>query len=143
MQIAIRKASSEDATGIKLLSGQLGYTPDILQTALYIDAINERNDDVIYVAVVKNNVVGWVHTFTTIRLESGLWAEIGGLVVDEDHRSLGIGKLLVDKSKAWCSLKGILVLRVRSNIKRVEAHQFYEKLGFTELKHQKVFEIKL
>jgi hypothetical protein len=38
---------------------------------------------------------------------------------------------------------GTAVLRVCSNIKRTEAHQFYIKPGFYENKQQMVFEINL
>ncbi|HAD98712.1 MAG TPA: GNAT family N-acetyltransferase, partial [Cryomorphaceae bacterium] len=32
--------------------------------------------------------------------------------------------------------------RVRCNVIRRESHRFYEKIGFTENKEQKVFDIK-
>jgi len=143
MQISIREANFEDAAAITLLSEQLGYSPSVLQTQTNITAIKGAEDNVIYVAVVDHKVVGWIHIFTTIRLESGMWAEIGGLIVDKEHRGLGIGKMLVDKSKDWCRLKNITMLKVRCNTKRQEAHLFYENIGFAELKQQKVFEIKI
>ena len=143
MQIAVRKANLEDAASITLLSAQLGYSLNVSQTTSYIEVINERDDNIIYVAVVNNSVVCWIHTLISIRLESGIWAEIGGLVVDKDHRGQGIGKVLVDKSKDWCRLKNISVLKVRCNSKRLEAHLFYDNIGFAELKQQKVFGIKI
>jgi GNAT superfamily N-acetyltransferase len=32
--------------------------------------------------------------------------EINGLVIDEQHRGMGIGKLLIDKVKDWAKEKG-------------------------------------
>jgi len=143
MQMSIRDARLEDAAIITTLSEQLGYSLDVAQTQSNIETINKADGNVVYVAIVGDNVLGWIHTFISMRLESGVWAEIGGIVVDKDHRGIGIGKLLVDKTKDWCRLKNISVLKVRCNSKRQEAHRFYENLGFAELKQQKVFEIKI
>jgi GNAT superfamily N-acetyltransferase len=76
-------------------------------------------------------------------LESNPFVEVGGLVVDENYRSKGIGKKLVEQIKQWCVEKHISTLRVRSQVKRKEAHQFYLANGFTEIKEQKVFQINL
>jgi GNAT superfamily N-acetyltransferase len=62
------------------------------------------------------------------------------LVIDENYRKQGIGKLLVNKAREWAKEKHIDKLRVRCNRKRTEAHLFYIALGFVEIKEQKVFE---
>jgi GNAT superfamily N-acetyltransferase len=95
------------------------------------------------VAFHQKKIVGWIHVFQTTRLESGSFCEIGGLVVDDQYRRKGIGKLLIQHIKPWCLSKGNPALRVRCNTKRKEAHEFYFQLGFNENKEQKVFEINL
>jgi GNAT superfamily N-acetyltransferase len=94
------------------------------------------------VAVVENKIVGWIHAFKTVRIETTPFIEIGGLVVDKDFRGKGIGKKLVDVISQWCEHENISSLRVRCNIKRKEAHLFYLGIGFNETKEQKVFEKK-
>jgi ribosomal protein S18 acetylase RimI-like enzyme len=76
-------------------------------------------------------------------LESGSFCDIGGLVADNQYRRMGIGKRLIEHIKARCMNMGTAVLRVCSNIKRTEAHEFYIKQGFYENNQQKVFEINL
>jgi len=50
---------------------------------------------------------------------------------------MGIGKLLVDKVKQWAREKNNSKIGLRCNVKRTEAHLFYEHLGFIEVKQQK------
>jgi len=132
-----------DANTIAKLSSQLGYNFPADKTAHQIAAINASSFDAAFAAVADNTIVGWIHVFYAIRLECDLFCEIGGLVTDEGHRGSGVGKLLVAKAKEWCIEKGCSLLRVRSNARRTEAHNFYKHLGFNESKLQKVFELHL
>ena len=143
MNIVIRQAIVEDARTISRLSEQLGYKMSVFRTAEQIDAIWESVNDIAAVAVVNRKVIGWIHVFYTMRLECNSYCEIGGLVVDDQYRGNGVGKMLIDHIKLWCESKKCRTLRVRSNVKRSEAHEFYKSAGFVEIKEQKVFEIRL
>ena len=143
MKFFVREADFKDVNDIARLSNQLGYAITALATLQNLEAINNHPYEAVFVAVNEGKCVGWIHVFHTTRLESGSFCEIGGLVVDDQYRRSGIGKLLVDHIKPWCVNKGTSSLRVRSNIKRKEAHEFYSRLGFNESKQQKIFEINL
>jgi GNAT superfamily N-acetyltransferase len=65
--------------------------------------------------------------------------EIGGLVVDERHRSTGAGRSLVAEAEAWARRSGYRELTVRSDTRRSAAHGFYPALGFVAVKEQKVY----
>jgi GNAT superfamily N-acetyltransferase len=143
MKITIREAIADDATEITGLSAQLGYSMSVGDTLNNIDIINQNPNEIIRVFVQEKKVVGWIHVFLAVRLESASFCEIGGLVVHEQYRRMGIAKQLIDHIKPWCAGKGTNILRVRSNIKRSDAHQFYLQTGFREVKQQKVFEIDL
>ena len=69
--------------------------------------------------------------------------EINGLVIDERHRGMGIGKLLIDHVKQWAKAKGNSKIGLHCNVKRTEAHLFYQHLGFAEIKQQKNFVINI
>jgi GNAT superfamily N-acetyltransferase len=142
MDIVIRKATTGDTAAIAKLSTQLGYPISEKDTEANITNISQNENEIILVAV-QQGVIGWIHLFYTTRLESGPFCEIGGMVVDNHHQRLGIGRMLVEAAKKWCNSRGYSVLRVRSNIKRVGAHQFYLQAGFKETKQQKVFEMEL
>ena len=143
MDIELRTISIADANQVQLLSKQLGYELGLDATAEQINAILSSENDFAVVALIENKVVGWIHVFKATRLETKPFAEIGGLVVDENFRSKGIGRKLVEATRQWCLQKHINDLRVRSNVKRIQAHQFYSSTGFSELKEQKVFKMNV
>ena len=94
-------------------------------------------------AEYENKIVGWIGAAQAIMIEVMPHCEINGLVIDEHHRGMGIGKLLIDKVKQWAKEKGNDKIGLHCNVKRTEAHLFYEHLGFTELKQQKYFVINI
>jgi GNAT superfamily N-acetyltransferase len=132
--------SVKDAAQVSALSAELGYPSTVKDTITSIQAIDKSICDVAYVAVSGETVLGWIHVLYTIRLESGPFCEIGGLVVSRNALGKGIGRLLVEKAKKWSAERNIEKLRVRSNVIREGAHAFYLKTGFVEYKQQKVFE---
>ena len=139
--IQIRLITENDAVATTTLSKQLGYLLSTEETVENIREVLADKDHAAFVACMDSQVVGWIHVLKAIRIESKPFIEIGGLVIDENYRKQGIGKLLVYKAREWTKEKHIDKLRVRCNRKRAEAHEFYLALGFTELKEQKVFEI--
>ena len=142
MEIIIRQIIPEDGVAINKLSRQLGYPLPETQTLQNIKAVLAHTDLTAFVAVYEKEIVGWIGLAHTIIIESLPYCEINGLVIDENHRGKGIGKLLVEKAKHWAKEKGIDKLKLRCNIIRTEAHLFYQHLGFTATKQQTNFEIK-
>lgn len=139
MEILLRNISPNDAEPVAVLSAQLGYDLSIKETTNNIMAILESPDNCAFTAVSEGKTIGWIHAFKTVRIESPSFIEIGGMVVDEAYRGKGVGKALVNKVKEWCVKQNNSNLRVRCNTKRFETHKFYTRIGFRELKEQKVF----
>jgi GNAT superfamily N-acetyltransferase len=143
MDIIIRVIENEDAKAVAALSEQLGYAISTEDTAVQISMINKSETDAAYVAVDGKVVIGWIHIFYALRLESQAFCEVAGLVVDKHCRGIGIGNMLLKKAIDWGNSKTCKRLVVRSNAKRNDAHKFYANLGFKEIKQQKVFELPL
>ena len=131
---------TNDAASVTELSNQLGYSNSTDDMQLRISQMLQHNYNRLFVAIYNERVTGWIHGCLVTRIESGSFAEIGGLVVDKSFRQQGIGKLLVEAVKNWATENGTTKLRVRCNINRPESHQFYNSLGFTLNKEQKVFD---
>ena len=55
---------------------------------------------------------------------------ISMMVVEEGLRSQGIGAELVRAAEAWLKQQGCGMIEVTSNVKRTDAHRFYERLGY-------------
>ena len=132
----IRKIRSEDFTPVLKLSAQMGYSIDNEGVA-NLSKLSTYPEHLILVAVSSDTIVGYIHAFKNYRITSKPFYEIGGLLVDENHRRRGIGKALIDAFLK--ELPNGIEVRVRSNEKRLEAFQFYASLGFEVLKRQVVF----
>ncbi len=142
--IRVRIATREDVAGIRSLAEELGYPyseeimkgrlENLLSEAEHILLVAERGD---------GEVVGWVHGFVRKLLIADVQIEIGGLVVQEDFRGMGIGKKLLEEVEDWARKKGIGVISLRSNIIREEAHRFYEEVGYEVMKTSKIFRKRL
>ena len=143
MKIIIREMTTKDAEAVNALSKQLGYPLSIEQTLQNIKAIFQSKDHTAFVAEYEHKVVGWIGAAQAIMIEVLPHCEMNGLVIDENHRGMGIGKLLIDRVKHWAKEKGNDKIGLHCNVKRTEAHLFYEHLGFTELKQQKNFVIHI
>ena len=143
MKIIIREMAADDAKAVNTLSNQLGYPLSIEQTLQNIYSVLESKDHTAFVAEYENKIVGWIGASQAIMIEVMPHCEINGLVIDQDHRGMGIGKLLIDRVKQWAREKNNSKIGLRCNVKRTEAHLFYQHLGFTEIKQQKNFVISI
>ena len=143
MQIEVRQMKIDDAGSVTLLSQQLGYPLSNQQILQNIHLVLRSKDHTAFVATIENKIVGWIGAAQAIMIEVMPHCEINGLVIDENYRGKGVGKLLVEKVKQWAMEKGNDTLSLRCNVKRIEAHLFYEHLGFQEIKQQKNFVIKI
>lgn len=143
MNLYLRKAALDDSADLARLSGQLGYQTSPAQMEARLRILLPNPDHHILVAVAGEKIAGWLHACLSATVESDPWVEIAGLVVDEAQRGQGIGKKLVQEALAWASTKDLQKVRVRSNVKRGDAHRFYTGMGFRETKEQKVFDLPL
>ena len=133
----IREIDAKDAEEISRLSDQLGYTLDVELVKKQISSLSDRSDHYVFVATVNDVVVGYVHGFEAIRLTSTPFIEIGALIVNEQHRYLGIARKLVEHLEN--QIGDYEAVRVRCNVKRDLAHRFYFALNYQETKEQKGF----
>ena len=138
-----RKTKPSDYARITELCIQLGYdtTKENVLERLY--KIDGRNDTAAFVSEENGFITGWIQVSVRTAIESEEFAEIIGLVVDGNYRGKGIGKELVLKAEEWSKNLGYKILRVRTNVKRLETHEFYKGRGFIETKRQTVFQKEL
>lgn len=143
MPFDTRIAEPDDADEIARLSEQWGYQSTKEKILHCLRSIKDNNDHVLYVLLKERHVIGWIHGIYSLRVESDPFVEIGGLVVDQDFRRQGLGKLLVDKIAEWSLFRNCKMIRVRCNMIRKEANAFYAGIGFVEIKQQKVYDMKI
>ncbi len=143
MDIHIRFAEQKDVAALTDLTGQLGYPVTEMDTRKNLALIMQSRHETILVAEHKGRVIGWTGIILSVHLTTGPVCEISGLIIDTTYHRKGIGKQLIEKVKQWARDNHVTVLRVKANVIRNEAHEFYRQQGFKEVKQQKVFEFEL
>jgi predicted N-acetyltransferase YhbS len=139
--LVVRGIALEDAAAVAELCEQLGYPASGAEIAGRIKALLTRAaDQVAFVACLGDEVVGWIEASIVHHLQSAPHALIGGLVVKDGVRSLGVGRRLCAEVEEWSRGKDMPVLRVTSRMTREDAHRFYLRDGFRQTKTSAVFE---
>ncbi|HEY6376359.1 MAG TPA: GNAT family N-acetyltransferase [Edaphobacter sp.] len=139
--LVVRLIAPEDAAAVTELTEQLGYPVSEAEATERIRALLTRAEDQVgFVACLSDEVVGWIEASIVHHLQSAPHALIGGLVVKDGVRNLGVGKRLCSEVEAWSRGKGMALLRVTSRMTREGAHRFYLRDGFRQTKTSAVFE---
>lgn len=140
----IRRARQTDAARISQLCGQLGYPATNKETSLRLRrALKDKCGACLVAESAEHGVIGWVHVRVAQLIEVDRRAEVAGIVVDEQARGQGAGRLLLEAAERWARKRGCAEVALRSNIVRTRAHQFYGRCGFEHYKTQKAFRKKL
>ena len=130
MGVTVRPANAGDCASLAELIGQLGYAvteADVVERLAAMDAEGRQ----VLVAECDGAVVGCLSTSRTRVLHRpALIGRISMMVVDEALRGRGIGAALLRAAEDALASHGCSMIEVTSNRRRIEAHRFYEKLGY-------------
>lgn len=138
--VIFRHAASDDAAALAPLLGELGYPISHDRLSIRLKNVLSDSRNAVFVAVAGDMIYGLAHVCVSDRLLSEPDAEILALVVSESVRRRGIATQLVQLCTQWVQSQDQNRVRVRCNTKRLEAHQFYARLGYRASKDQRVFE---
>jgi predicted N-acetyltransferase YhbS len=142
--LVIRRAEPGDGAALASLAGQLGYPIRRAEVERHLSLMGKEKGHAVFVAELDGHgIVGWIHMMPRRLLYSPGLAEIGGLVVDVEHRRKDIGRALIHGAEQWAKAQGYSRIVVRSNAVRKEAHDFYPSLGYDSVKTQKVYRKEL
>ena len=126
----IREAVDADAAAVAALINDLGYrvtAGDISKRLADLKAAGEPS----LLAQADGETIGCVTWHVTPVLHRpGPVGRITLLVVAAPFRGNGIGKRLVEAVETRLEERGCVLAEVTSNLKRAEAHLFYQRLGF-------------
>ncbi len=140
MSCLVRPAKHSDAPELARLSLELGYTNSAPEIESRLQALLQRLDHFIAVAVRDPpTLLGWIAAERRLILESGDIVEIVGLVVDATQQRAGIGHAIVAAAEQWVASLGISTLWISSNVTRTASHIFYETLGYVRIKTQHAY----
>ena len=139
----IRKIKIEDAEAIQRICNiSLGYSVSIETVMRQIQKLSEDvNHHYIYVYEDEKlqKVVGFVHAEVYESLYSYAGLNILGLAVLPEFQGKGIGRELMHHLELKAKDNFVSFVRLNSADYRVEAHKFYENIGYVCDKTQKRF----
>ncbi len=141
-ELAVRIMAPTDAAAVSQLCEQLGYQRGehaILEWIGRLASVPEAQ--AAFVACMGDEVVGWIEVSIEHRLQYPPFALIGGLVVKDGIRGQGIGRQLCACAEAWAWQRPVDTVRVTSRSTRLEAHRFYLRDGYRQVKTSLVFEL--
>ena len=143
----IRNIKIEDAEAIQRICNiSLGYSVSIETVMRQIQKLLEDvNHHYVYVYEDEElqKVVGFVHAEVYESLYSYAGLNILGLAVLPEFQGKGIGKELMNHLELKAKDDSVTFIRLNSADYRVEAHKFYESIGYVCDKTQKRFIKKL
>jgi len=136
MEITLREATENDLPDILQLYSQLGQDDGAVlpldQAHRIFARIKTYPDYSLQLALLDNRVVG---VFALLIMDNfghmgAPSAVLEDVVVAADLRGQGVGRRMMEYANALCRRKGCYKMTFSSNINRVDAHRFYESLGF-------------
>lgn len=141
MPPSLRPMTLADAPAVARLLPDLGYDATPAQVEARLSALRDWPDQEAFVAERDGVVVGLCQVQGVRLLASDGYAEIQALVVAAACQGQGLGRALVAHANAWAFALGYTRVRLRSGTHRVEAHAFYEALGFEKARSSFAFEL--
>ena len=141
----IRKAGKTDIDSLLELNRQIGeyhhdnapnifVGPNEAEREFLLQALNDL-ERFFLVATLDEKVVGFL-TATINKNEMIPFiakdpiCRVGTIVVDQNHRSSGIGQALMKTCKEWAETSGAVEIRLEVMEFNAKAQDFYHKLGF-------------
>lgn len=141
MSARIRRMTADDAPVLATLTTQLGYPVDPDRITGRVSRLLDDPGCAVLVATDGDDrPIGWLHVAQQLSLEGDPRVHIMGLVVDDSHRSGGIGQELLAVGETWARERGVTRMTVYSRQTRERAHRFYEREGYVMAKRSYYFE---
>lgn len=137
----LRNITIFDAQEIQSISNfELGYDVNLDIVKKQIRKLTNDNKHNIIIGFENEQtrkIIGFVHAelYESLYMDTGL--NILGLAVDSNFQGQGIGKKLMSAIEDYALKNNISYVRLNSNVRRIEAHKFYESIGYVCDKTQK------
>jgi len=133
VDVTVRAVESVDMEALADLMTQLGYETRASEMEMRMETILASKNYATFVAVSKGKVCGMIGTFTCYTYEhNSPSARILALVVSKEVRGRGVGQALIAAAEKDLAQRNIRRVAVNTSFERKEAHEFYEKLGYTK-----------
>ena len=131
--ISVRRPEKADAAALAELMTQLGYPTRTSEMEMRMETIGADKNYVTFVAVSEGKVCGMIGTAASYSYEhNNPGAKIMALVVSDQMRGRGVGRALIAAAENDLAQRNIRRVAVNTHFRRTDAHEFYEKNGYTK-----------
>lgn len=137
--IEIEDLKPDDLEAINRLIAQLSTSSHTF-TEAELNSLIASPQSHLYALEYDEKIIGMV-TLCIYQCPTGRKAWIEDVVVDQNHRGKGYGKLMVRKAMEECQNRGNVTLMLTSRPSRIVANQLYQSLGF-EKRETNVYKMK-
>ncbi|GAA1048098.1 GNAT family N-acetyltransferase [Arthrobacter russicus] len=135
--VSFRRAESADVAGVVVLLADdpLGRSRESLELAPYFAAFEAIDADPGQLLLVGESAGRVVATFQLsfipgLARGGALRAQIEAVRVAESARGTGLGSAMIEWAIEEARRRGCALVQLTTDKSRVEAHHFYERLGF-------------
>ena len=137
MRFIIRNCRIEDAEALQKLNREdLGYDYPVEELRERLETVLGSEKDRIWVAVMGQQVVGYIHACGYDVIYAPHMKDIMGIAVSSACRRVGIGRALLYAVEEWGREDGAAGIRLVSGTDRTDAHAFYRSCGYNGGKTQ-------
>jgi ribosomal protein S18 acetylase RimI-like enzyme len=142
-RISIRPAEKSDAAALAQLMDELGYPTQPAEMETRLESILNDSHYRTFVATSSGQVCGMIGTCSLYSHEhNDVGGRIMALVVSEKVRGQGVGRELIRTAENDFIGRGIRRIALNTRFHRVDAHRFYEKLGYAKNGYRFVKELE-
>ncbi|MBQ5319555.1 MAG: GNAT family N-acetyltransferase [Oscillospiraceae bacterium] len=131
MEFIIRELMLNDSDGIyRLNTDEMGYEFSLDETKEKLLKLINSDSDKIFVAVIGDEVIGYVHANDYDLIYAPHMKNIMGIAVAEKYKRNGVGKALLSEVEMWAKETNAKGIRLVSGATRTGAHKFYHNCGY-------------
>lgn len=127
----IRAARLEDAAELARLFTELGHAATEPEIHARWNAWQANGNVGLVVDGADGELLGaaTLHQTSVLHRPTAV-GRISALIVDARHRGTGVGRALVNAAERMLAEAGCGTVEVTSNMRRADAHAFYQRLGY-------------
>jgi len=133
MEILIREIEENDYLALLPLWNQFGGYATVENIVPHYNRIKDDERYKTFIAFFNNEIVGFITSvqYYGIGIE-GSYMIIIGIAVKLEFQKKGIGTKLIHKMENYAKNKNVFSIYLNSDLKRTEAHTFYEHNGYSK-----------
>jgi GNAT superfamily N-acetyltransferase len=145
--IVIREANEEDIPAIIDIYRTAGIGGEnnfsVAEASAHLSVLKQYPSFRVFVALIGQTVIGTYELLVMDNMAKRGKKEgiAGDVAVHPHHQGRGVGRAMMEHAMEQCRIANCYKLSLSSNLKREDAHKFYDSLGFE--RHGYSFQVEL